>query len=168
MFIYFVYGKYPCSLILLNNSLGGFSFKTTSGKKQVSTDGGKTWSNFSGGAELLWTNPAPTSVFDAQTLSIDLSGYESVIIQAKGWYSENNYTPLKIMIPKDGKPHVIVGNQSDYTGNMSAYTYTWYARTVTLTNNSIIFSSGYVTGVNGARSDACIPLKIYGTGLSLE
>lgn len=25
MFIYFVYGKYPCSLILLNNSLGGFT-----------------------------------------------------------------------------------------------------------------------------------------------
>lgn len=26
MFIYFVYGKYPCSLILLNNSFGGLKF----------------------------------------------------------------------------------------------------------------------------------------------
>ena len=50
MFIYFVYGTYPCSLILLNNSfndsLNGFSFKLENGVKQVSTDGGSTWENF--------------------------------------------------------------------------------------------------------------------------
>lgn len=152
----------------LNNSLGGFSFKTVDGKKQVSTDGGSTWSNFSSGAELLWTNPAPTSLFNAQTLSIDLSGYESVIIQAKGWYTVNTYTPLKIMIPKDGKPHLIIGNQADYTGKMGVYANIWYAREATLTNDSIIFGNGYVTGSNGAKNDACIPLEIYGTGLSLE
>ena len=163
-------GKIPSAAALkeVNNSLGGFSFKTVDGKKQVSIDGGSTWSNFSGGAELLWTNPAPTSLFNAQTLSIDLSNYESVIIQAKGWYAENTYTPLEIIIPKDGKPHLIVGNQADYTGKMGIYTHTWYAREVTLTNDSIIFGGGYVTGANGSRNDACIPLEIYGTGLSLE
>lgn len=33
----------------LNNRLGGFQFKTQNGEKQVSTDGGNTWENFSSG-----------------------------------------------------------------------------------------------------------------------
>ena len=76
--------------LALKEGLGGFSFKTVDGKKQVSTDGGSTWENFSGGAELLWTNPSPTSAFPAQTLSIDLSNYDAVIVSIKAQitYSE--------------------------------------------------------------------------------
>lgn len=151
----------------LNDSLGGFSFQTVDGKKQVSTDGGETWENFSGGLDLLWTNPNPTSAFAAQTLSIDLSGYESIIIQAKGWQPVTTYTPLKILIPKDGKQHTIIGNQNDFDGKMSTYEYTWYARGVTVTDDSIVFTTGYVTG-SSTGTGACIPLEIYGCGISLE
>ena len=31
----------------INSSLGGFQFQTVNGKKQVSTNGGSTWENFS-------------------------------------------------------------------------------------------------------------------------
>ena len=153
----------------VNNSLGGFSFKTTSGKKQVSTDGGKTWSNFSSGAELLWTNPAPNIAFPAQTLSIDLSNYDGVFIISKGWYATSSYTPVKIFIPKDGEKHVILGNQNnaeDGTEAMGDNSY--YTRYVTVTNNGITFSLGYVTNGTSGYANACIPVEIYGTNLTFE
>ena len=151
------------SVDTLNSNLGGFSFKTTSGKKQVSTDGGKTWSNFSSGAELLWTNPAPANSFPAQTLSIDLSNYDGVFIISKGYSTESSYAPVKIFIPKDGKAHICLGNQDENIGDNY-----WYSRYVTVTNNGITFSSGYVSSGAGGYDTACIPVEIYGTNLTFE
>lgn len=163
-------GKIPSAAALkeVNNSLGGFSFKTTSGKKQVSTDGGKTWSNFSGGAELLWTNPSPTSAFPAQTLSIDLSNYDGVFIISRGWNTKF-YAPVKIFIPKDGKAHICLGNQTDKNyENENIGDNAWYSRYVTVTNNDITFSSGYVASGASNYNNACIPVEIYGTNLTFE
>ena len=153
----------------LNNSLGGFSFKTTSGKKQVSTDGGKTWSNFSSGAELLWTNPAPANSFPAQTLSIDLSNYDGIFIISKGFNSKPYYAPVKIFIPKDGKAHICLGNQNDANyENENIGDNSWYSRYVTVTNNGITFTSGYVASGTSGYVNACIPVEIYGTNLTFE
>lgn len=33
--------------------------------------------------DLLWTNPSPTSAFAAQTVALDLSGYDGVKIKLK-------------------------------------------------------------------------------------
>lgn len=68
----------------LNENLGGFMFRVNEdGTEQKSIDGGETWTNFSKGTvkELLWVNPSPTSAFAAQTISLDLSEYEQVIIE---------------------------------------------------------------------------------------
>lgn len=155
-------------VLFLNDSLGGFSFKTVDGKKQVSTDGGESWSNFSGGLDLLWTNPNPESVFPAQTLSIDLSGYESVVIVSKGYNTVSTYLPLKILIPKNGKQYTIIGNQNNFNGgNIGTYAYTYFGREVIVNDNSIVFSTGYITS-SALEDNACIPLEIYGCGIILE
>jgi hypothetical protein len=150
----------------INKSLGGFSFKVENGKKQVSTDGGNTWSNFSGGVDLLWTNPTPTKTFDAQTVSIDLSGYESVIIVSKGWYATATYTPFKIIIPKDNIAHLINGIQKDWTPGSSLTNFETYHRWATANDSGVIFSKGWANGTTGVN--ACIPLEIYGCGVTLE
>ena len=152
----------------VNDSLGGFSFKTVDGKKQVSTDGGETWSNFSGGLDLLWTNPNPTSAFNAQTLSIDLSGYESVVIQSKGWFENAEYTPLKILVPKNGNQYIIAGNQHNYTesGKIND-SIGVYMRLVTVNDDGITFTNAYVSD-SQTNNQACIPLEIYGCGITLE
>jgi len=118
--------------------------------------------------DLLWTNPNPTSAFNAQTLSIDLSGYESVVIQAKGWNATETYTPLKTLIPKDGKPYAICGNQANYTekGEISE-SFGMYVRLVTVNDDGITFTTAH-TSLSNTNNQACIPLEIYGCGISLE
>lgn len=130
---------------MVNNSLGGFSFKTTSGKKQVSTDGGSTWENFSSGAELLWDNPAPSSSFTSKTVSIDLSNYESVIVRCNS---------TDTLIPKGT------------SGYAMQFDSTWaFYRKTTVSNNGVTFGNGH--GNNGDNPSHCIPTKIYGVGFSL-
>ena len=132
--------------------MGGFSFKTTSGKKQVSTDGGKTWSNFSSGAELLWTNPAPNNSFPAQTLSIDLSNYESIVISCID--NSEDFEATSTIISKAKGGHAM------------AYNRTWaFYRNVTITDTSITFGIGH--GNNGDNASRCIPTKIYGVAFSI-
>lgn len=139
----------------VNDSLGGFSFQTVDGKKQVSTDGGETWSNFSGGAELLWTNPSPTSAFPAQTLSIDLSGYESVIIVCNPQTESTDRT--NNLVSK--------GTSCYLSATLTGSPWGFY-RNVTVSETQITFENGH--GNNGTSGTYCYPLEIYGTWVSLE
>ena len=123
--------------------MGGFSFKTTSGKKQVSTDGGKTWENFSSGAELLWTNPAPKSSFYAQTVSLDLSSYDCVLIELVYHTTYCNENRTMQLVPKDNATYVLT-NAQVATG-----------RHVTVNDSGVIFG-------NPTHESFTIPYKIYG------
>ena len=129
----------------LNDSLGGFEFRVnpTTTKKEVSTDGGNTWENFSSGAELLWTNPAPTTHFGINTISLDLSNYECVLIDTVYHARYPNDHRMMQMIPKDNNGYVL-GNASVAQGR-----------------GVIVNDSGVQFG-DANSPNYCIPHKIYG------
>lgn len=67
------------------NNLGGVQLiaNTTDGITGYKVNGADTVFPFSAKAELLWTNPSPTSAFGSQSISIDTSEYENIIIVAR-------------------------------------------------------------------------------------
>ena len=81
----------------LNSNLDVFSFRINEGTKQVSTDGGKTWENFSSGAELLWENSAPSSGLST-ALTLDVSSYSYVYVEAlySNATKESQYTLIDV------------------------------------------------------------------------
>lgn len=140
----------------LNNSLGGFRFKTVDGEKKVSTDGGSTWENFSNGAVLLWENSAPTSVFNAQTIEIDLSNYDSIIISfisqpTLGWTSK-----YRFFILKNESQGCNVPMNSDSTTEIANV----WARIVSVSNKGV--KIGYALEDERYAQNACMPIEIYG------
>lgn len=102
--------------------------------------------------DLIWTNPSPTSNFNAQTMSIDLSGYDYLIIKARR--STSSTACGSAVIPIDGDETIIFGGAN--TG------FNLTGRTVKATSSSIVFSSGYLQGNNTDSVAWCIPIKIYG------
>lgn len=133
----------------LTDSLGGFSFKTADGKKQVSTDGGSTWENFSSGAELLWTNPAPLTNFAAQTVSLDLSNYDAIVIEVIYARTYPNINRTTQIFPKNGESYKLLNGA--YGANES------WTRTIKVDDSGVTISS-VIQGDNGGT----IPYKIYG------
>lgn len=98
---------------------------------------------------LLWTNPSSNTQFVAQTLNIDFSMYNMVLLIFK-WTAEQNYTGSTI-IPKG------------YGGYVGA-PYNWQTRfqrlITSFTDTSIVFGNGILgTSVDETK---CIPMYIYG------
>lgn len=101
---------------------------------------------------LLWSNSNTSVVFSPQTVSIDLSSYNFVLIYYN--FDKDNGWGHSMIIPK-GSYNVILGPAMlDYA------TTTRIRRITSVTNSGIVFSDGYVgTAIN---QNACIPSKIYG------
>jgi hypothetical protein len=109
---------------------------------------------------LLWTNSNPNSAFPAQTLSINLSSYDSILIFSK--HSYDSSTSIKIgIIPVNGSFHVLA-NGGGESSALSAYGTT---RGFIATTGGIAISTG---GIGSQNSDGwCTPQKIIGIkGLS--
>jgi len=108
--------------------------------------------------KLLWNNPSPTAVFSAQTLNLDLSECDGVIIRCSWERTQNSdaHKALQIFnyIPKDNVSH----NISSCTGT-TAQIYV-AKRQATVTNNGITFSDA--TYGSGTNSSYIIPIEIYG------
>lgn len=98
---------------------------------------------------LIWTNPDPTSNFSAQTVSLDLSGYDAVCIITKSTAS-SDYT------------HWQFGMVGSYLtmANKGTSSATLYGRTAQIDPDGIIFSNGYNNATAGAAN--CVPWYIYG------
>ena len=136
---------------MVNNSLGGFEFRVSDGKKQVSTNNGGTWENFSSGAELLWTNSAPTSNFSAKTISLNLSNYDYVIVYVR---SRTNLTYDNLQVfPKDNETYQMVNCYDGYN--------TPYLRTICVNDNGVIFGEC-------RNPNSTYPLSIYGINGEIE
>lgn len=106
---------------------------------------------------VLWTNPNPTSNFSAQTVSIDLSGYEAIIIGGKGYLS-NLYEEYAYLTKDTNNKYYAFGLENSSThvfgGGVGG-------RNITISNSGITFSTGYrANGVAGAEFG--VPLHIYG------
>lgn len=68
----------------INDSLGGFSFKTVDGEKQVSTDGGNTWENFS---QALSTLGQGENLYGILTYSLNITAqkdYNNAVLLVSG------------------------------------------------------------------------------------
>lgn len=82
----------------LSESLSTFHYRKVDGQRQISDDG-VTWENFNSGAELLWTNSAPSTAFTSKTISLDLTAYEQVVVEMI--YESTNPFRSVILADKD-------------------------------------------------------------------
>lgn len=124
------------------------------------TRGADTFHPFSeGGGEdlepvLLWTNPSPSSVFNAQTVSLDLSEYAGVIIEFYE-HTDQNKIATRVYIKKDDDLSTFGAGlySSNYSNSIS--------RNITGVSNA-----GVTFGIaHHGPSDLalyCIPFRIYG------
>lgn len=96
--------------------------------------------------DLLWTNPAPTTAFGAQTVAVDISDYDTLLIQYQRSTTMDQYginialKGFKCCYYDVGTIFRLAEPKSDGTG--------------------IIFDQGY-TG-NAVSNTSAIPYKIYG------
>ena len=98
---------------------------------------------------LLWTNPAPTSNFSAQTVSLDLSDYDAVCIITKTTAtSAYRYWQFGL-----------VGHSISML-NKSSTSATLSGRAAQVDPDGITFSNGYNGSTAGAAN--CVPWYIYG------
>ncbi len=105
---------------------------------------------------LLWTNPNPTSVFDPQTVSIDLSSYSFVRIA---------YTPSNVS-SHSGIWTAELQRGDDTILNGCYYCFT--ERAAEVTETGVIFGAGgrydgaYGSSTLTTYRNGCVPLKIWG------
>ena len=100
--------------------------------------------------DLLWANASPSSSFAAQTVSLDLSGYDAVFIT--GGYSKDYNTVLApVFLTVGEKGQFMLIGQNGKVGT----------RDMTVTVTGVQFDVGYYDAASGNNTYA-IPLKIYG------
>lgn len=101
---------------------------------------------------LLWENPSPTSSFAAQTIQLDLSDYDEIMISFAHY--TDDMTQSSYIIMKNDNWHPCRVMKSTYATD----TY----RNVKATNIGITFSGGFNPQTNQNDTSCAIPLKIYG------
>lgn len=101
----------------------------------------------------LWENENPASSFAAQTVSLDLSGYDGVIVTAK---FQTNGTDVKAstgFIAKGLKGQILVTN-----GTVDSLRY----RSFDVSDTGVTFSTGKQMSSGTETGGAAIPVSIYG------
>ena len=102
--------------------------------------------------DLLWTNTEPTSGFNAQTIPLDLSKYDLVMVIYRLWTNNDYCQNIIVGVGMNGMM-TISDTKLDY-------------RRFTTTSTGITFETGYVTNTYGqaatASPNGIIPVKIYG------
>ena len=108
---------------------------------------------------MVWTNPAPTQAFSPQTIELDLSNYNAIIIELRATTS-NAGKNKNIVLKSDTFPLVIAAGRADFSIHDG--------RIITsISDTEIVFGYGVYTNL-GNRTDTGIPLNIYGTNLTFE
>lgn len=104
--------------------------------------------------DLLWTNPDPTETFSAQTVSLDLSLYDLVLVRASVYYTSVAYVPE--VVGRIGERITLIApvwiNSAD-TG--VAYRY------ANITSTGVSFE----TAQHSTDNEHAIPQEIYGIKL---
>ena len=124
---------------------------------------------------LLWTNPTPYSAsptaFLAQTINIDLSGYDGVIIE--GAYSTDH---SKDAMPTDRRTIFYLEKGWSANPNYGMYNTSndlWVTfRPTTISNNSVAFGSGSYKSpgqpAGVTNNNVAIPIHIWGVKNAIE
>ena len=97
--------------------------------------------------ELLWENASPTSGFSAQTLNLDLSEYEYIVVLCTAASTAIGFIGSSTVIQQpEGKNYLRrIEIKSDGIDFYDTYRYETYG-----------------TGATVVASDACIPYRIFG------
>lgn len=111
---------------------------------------------------LLWTNSNPTSDFSAQTISVDLSNYEYILIKFKNTLNDG-YTYETIFRTDNNLRQAIAGATSVSPSPQI------YIRSFVLSSSQINFIDAYNCYNNGSGTrymtklnSLIIPIEIYG------
>lgn len=101
--------------------------------------------------ELLWTNASPTSAFAAQTVSLDLSGYDFVLVYAM--WSKTYQQPVPPFFAFIGiVDAILIGLQSNNAASLE--------RSFNVTSTGVAFGVGKLGG--STNNEMLIPYRIYG------
>lgn len=157
------------------SSGGGLPSGGTQGQalfKNSSADGDAIWSDLPKPMMLLWTFDGNT--FAAQTVELDLSEYDMVLIRVHAEPRGGAYPNIgDDVFCRVGESRRLICNAQYFHTNASSSSY-WLSRLATVTTTGITFSKEYSINItNNARSSNntfCIPYEIYGikTGSALE
>lgn len=100
--------------------------------------------------QLLWTNPNPSTAFATQTISLDLSDYEGVIINFNA-YTTNQTLAARAYVKK-GESGIGGGHVSSSGSGRS--------RNIEVKENGVTISNTKIDG--STDNSALIPVNIYG------
>ena len=89
------------------------------------------------GAKLLWTNPNPGSKFSGQTIPLDLTNYDGVIIEFNVANSVNSLLTRAYIKKSDGSQYLSAGGLYNPSNAKSR------GRTVSVSNTGIVLGNGY-------------------------
>ena len=109
--------------------------------------------------DSLWTNPASTSSFAAQDVSVDLDGYDLVAIKVRYTSAATSVTVTLMFYPiRDGQEcyMFLVSNSSNFTGGRN-FTYNASSKVIHFTKAQY--------NENTTDNSHLIPLEIYGVML---
>lgn len=112
-----------------------------------------------GKAKLLWTNPAPLENFDKQTVALDLSKYDLVLISFMNGNSANYVVNGIFFVGST------IQTANGFLGSQKNH------RNITVSSNGVEFQESYKYITYGASVSATIdysvmrPLYIYGIKL---
>lgn len=119
---------------------------------------------------LLWTNPNPTSSFAAQTVSLNLSGYDMVEIAFYQATSQLYTHTKRVLVGCVSDLGVVTTRFLETSGTSTSGTWST-SRQVNVKTTGITFGAGayeytYNNGNNHVVNNSyTIPLKIYGIKL---
>lgn len=108
---------------------------------------------------LLWTNPNPSSSFSAQTVSLDLSRYDAVMVVHRYGTSTSRLNSVIVPVGDTG--------MCFHAGNFSAATGYVMTRAFGTTTTGIDFNTSYRRALNSTSAasssgDYCYPIYIFG------
>ena len=132
-------------------------YNTSNSKQEYYDKANSAWAQVPGGGgggswTSLWTNSAPSSDFSAQTIPLDLSGWNLIAVLAKTTTSGNT---TSVFLAAVGTGSILS------VPNLGSTQY-FYKRTMDVQTTGVTFSTGYrnTSGTSGASY--CIPTAIYG------
>lgn len=103
--------------------------------------------------DLLWTNPSPTASFAAQTVSLDLSGYDEVEIVSVRSTTSTIYGCDTIKKQYSPGSVSVLGNAANV---QPVY------RSVQVSDTGVTFTTGYLSGNTGNNAVWAVPVAIFG------
>jgi len=103
--------------------------------------------------DLLWQNSSPTSNFSAQTVSINLSGYDRLLLVFVMMKSGDDSYCQGFIVDKSHTKWTCGG----------LYQNTYVSRLVDVSDSGVTFGSGYASSTS--NQSAVIPNEIYGIKL---